>query len=104
MRIIFIGTKQGNFGECTIPNTLEDLQRAVNGYIEITTLPELKEHGIQMIVNEEGLLRGLKPNENLFPFFFVGSVLLVNIDGEDFASLTDKQVKFAMKWLTGLPL
>ena len=39
--------------------TLEELQKAVGGYIQILTMPD----GKLMVFNEEGKLKGLPPNE-----------------------------------------
>ena len=84
------------------PNVLEFLQFMVDGYIEVAHLAELDEQGIVLIVNEEGLLNGLEPNENLFPFFFVGDVVFVAVDGEDFVGLNDEQIEFLRGWIGGL--
>lgn len=102
MRVVKAGTKLGNIQTLDIPNTLEALQKEVDGYIQTTTVAELREHNIQMIVNEEGLLKQLLPNTNLFPFFFVGNVLFVTVNGEEFDSLSDEQLHFILKWLKGL--
>lgn len=40
---------------------LTELQKAVDGYIEVVTLP-IDPAGHVLIVNEEGRLKGLKPN------------------------------------------
>lgn len=57
--------------------TLEELQEAVEGYIEIapTILP-----GYLTVVNEEGLIKGLEFNELSYKIFeteYVGNVLIV---------------------------
>jgi hypothetical protein len=57
--------------------TLEELQKAVDGYIEIG--PEILP-GYVTVVNEEGLLIGLKRNRLAYILFekdYVGTVLLV---------------------------
>lgn len=76
--------------EVDIDNTLEALQAAVDGYIE--TLQLIPDQ-VVMIVNEEGLLRGLAPN----PFasaiagtMIVGNALVVGVDGEEFTDIPDK--------------
>lgn len=45
------------FMEDTQP-TLEQAQAFVGGYVEMVSLP----NGDQMLVNEEGLMRGMAPN------------------------------------------
>lgn len=80
-------------------NTLKAMQELVGGYIECAPLVELRARGIELIVNEEGLLAQLPPNENLFPFFLVGTAVAVGIGEEDFVSLTPEQVKFLERWL-----
>ena len=85
-----------------ISHTLESMQALVGGFIQTAPNPQLNEQGIELIVNEEGLLMGLPPNENLWPFFYVGQAFMVGTDGEDFASLTDYQMRFAKEWLENL--
>ena len=69
-----------------IDNTLEALQKVVGGYIETCSLST----DAVAIINEEGRLLGLPVNEHLR--FFVGDALIVGVDGDEFASLTDKQI------------
>lgn len=82
--------------------TLEFLQDCVGGYIEPCAPIELKEHGIELLANEEGLLSGLDPNENLFPFFLVGNVVAVGVDGEDFVGLSVEQRRYLNEWVKAL--
>ena len=82
--------------------TLEMLQREVGGYIQPCAPVELVELGYQMLCDEEGLLKGLKPNENLYPFFFVGNVVFVKVQGEEFVGLNMYDIGFIRGWLTGL--
>lgn len=63
-----------------ISNTLENLQRAVDGYIETVSLSG----GIVIICNEEGRLRGMEPNCCIAGVDFVGTICLVGRDGEEF--------------------
>lgn len=73
--------------EIDIENTLEALQAAVNGYIEVVTLvPDYA----AMIVNEEGRLHQMKPNimaSIVAGQKIVGPALVVGIDGEEFTSI-----------------
>ena len=89
-----------NITEIDIENKLEAFQAAVDGYIETLQLIPDK---VVMIVNEEGLLRGLAPN----PFasavagtMIVGNALVVGVDGEEFTDIPKEiahqiKIKFA---------
>lgn len=68
-----------------IPNTLEALQEKVGGYIETVTFAT----DACIICNEEGRLMGLPYNCNLLGVSFVGPILIVGMDGEEFASLPE---------------
>lgn len=102
MRVLVIGTKQGNIHLHDIEGDLWELQHLVGGFIECCAPVQLREQGIQMLANEEGLLRGLNLNENLDPFFFVGQLVMVGVEGDNFVSLTEKQQVYAMRWLRAL--
>lgn len=70
--------------EIEIDNTLEALQAAVDGYIETVTLVPGR---AVMIVNEEGLLRGMAPNpaaSMIARTKIVGPALIVGVDGDEF--------------------
>lgn len=83
-----------------IENTLDALQAAVDGYIEVVTLvPDVA----VMLVNEEGLMRGMPYNafatliaaQNI-----VGPALIVGVDGEEFTDIpadiaNSVKIKFA---------
>lgn len=66
-----------------IRNELRDLQQAVGGYIEAVTLRS----DVVLLCNEEGRLRGLPHNLKFFGHDFVGPLLLVGTDGEEFCDL-----------------
>ena len=66
-----------------IPNTLEELQATVGGYIETVTFST----DCCVICNEEGRLLGLPFNCVFLGTRFFGPILIVGIDGEDFADL-----------------
>ena len=68
-----------------IPNTLEALQEKVGGYIETVTFAT----DACIICNEEGRLMGLPYNCDLLGVTFVGPILIVGIDGEEFAGLPE---------------
>ena len=70
-----------------IENTLDALQAAVDGYIEAVTLIPGK---AVMIVNEEGLLRGMAPNtvaSLAAGTQIVGPAVVVGVDGEEFTDI-----------------
>ena len=73
----------------TIKNTLKDLQEAVGGYIETLAITS----GLTIICNEEGRLRGLPYNCTLCGEDFVGNILIARVDGENFAGLTEWQIR-----------
>lgn len=68
-----------------IPNTLEALQEKVGGYIETVTFAT----DAAIICNEEGRLMGLPYNCNLLGVSFVGPILIVGVDGEEFTGIPD---------------
>lgn len=77
----------------TIKNTLENFQKIVDGYIEV--VPFLPDTVI--ICNEEGKLRGMKPNFYLgsFPYgdLIMGTVIVCGVDGDE---MTDCPIS---KWI-----
>lgn len=68
-----------------IPNTLEELQGAVGGYIESVTIAT----DAAIIVNEEGRLLCLPYNCTICGLDFYGPLLIVGVDGENFCDLPD---------------
>lgn len=82
--------------------TLEQLQKLVGGYIQTCAPLELREQNIELLVDEEGLLKGLQPNAKLYPFFYVGNAVFVGVDGEELVGLTSEQIEFIVDWLEGL--
>lgn len=80
----------------TIENELETLQYIVDGYIEAVQLG----CGVVAICDEEGKLKGKKPN---YPLpngdCLVGTVIFCSTKGEDFAGLTDEQAEVVKGWL-----
>lgn len=85
-----------------IKNTLEDLQGCVGGLLECCGLPEMESRGIELLCNEEGFLKCLEPNVNLFPFYFVGDLVAVGVKDDEFISITADQYDFMMTFLEGL--
>ena len=67
-----------------IPPTLQNLQATVGGYIETVTIAE----DCAIICNEEGRLIGMPYNCNVAGIDFVGPIVFVGVDGEEFSDLT----------------
>ena len=86
--------------EVWIDNTLEALQEAVGGLIQMTQ-PYSHDDTAVIICNEEGKLMNLEPNraicyEDGTPYdMIVGDFLIVDApeDSEDFGSLSAEQVR-----------
>ena len=76
-----------------IEDKLEAFQEAVDGYIETVTLVPDE---VVMIVNEEGLLRGLGINPlatALYGSAIVGVAVVVGIDGEEFCDVPERYLR-----------
>ena len=80
-------------------NTLDALQEIVEGYIEYVTI----DRGLAMIVNEEGLLRGMDYNKLASRFYagpcIVGNALIVGTKFGENISLTDEQIELIINRL-----
>ena len=85
--------------EIEIENTLEALQKAVDGYIETVTL--IGGYAV-MIVNEEGLLRGMPSNLTASAIAarkIVGTALVVGVDGDEFTDVPkDIKQRIMARW------
>lgn len=85
--------------EIEIENTLEALQKEVGGYIETVTL--VRGYAV-MIVNEEGLLRGMPSNltaSSVAARKIVGPALVVGVDGDEFADVPkDIEQRIKARW------
>ena len=66
-----------------VSNSLEALQKNVEGYIEVITLAE----DLVIICNEEGLIKDMPYNCEICGFDFVGPILIVGRKGTEFADL-----------------
>lgn len=90
-----------------ISNTLQNLQKNVEGYIEV--VPEvihrtgwdgedLGDVKIVIICNEEGRLLKLPYCCTILGFHYVGNIIIAGVDGENFADipLTMQEVKMIM--------
>lgn len=71
-----------------LPNTLDALQAAVGGLIEIVYLGS----NLVLICNEEGKLMGLPVNRRLGNDIIVGTFLIAGVKGYDFCSLSDADI------------
>lgn len=80
-----------------IPNTLKALQQAVGGPIEAVTLAQ----NAVIICNEEGRLMGLPHNCRFLGIDFVGTILVVGVDGDEFSGLSEADAKTVVRWLGG---
>lgn len=78
--------------EVEIPNTLNSLQKQVEGYIEYYYIPDTEDSVI--ICNEEGKINGMGPNREVGRDIIFGTFLIVGDDYEqgETISLTDEQV------------
>jgi len=72
-----------------IPNELESMQNFVGGYIETSFLTK---DGLIIVCNEEGMFLNLPINRNL-GVKILGNFLVVRADGEEFASISDKDIE-----------
>lgn len=67
----------------SISTSLKNLQNTVEGYIETVTIAE----GLVIICSEEGRLLGLPYNCNICGVDFVGTIVVIGADGEDFCDV-----------------
>ena len=73
-----------------VENDLQALQRAVGGFIEAVTI----EDGICVLCDEDGRYKGLQPTMVYKGIDFVGPVLFVGTDGDEFCSIPNDYVEF----------
>ncbi len=66
-----------------VPNTLEGLQAVVGGYIEVVRLFE----DMAVICDEEGRLKGLPYNCEVCGVDFVGTILFVGTNEDEFKDI-----------------
>ena len=85
--------------ELEIENTLEALQKVVDGYIETVTL--IGGYAV-MIANEEGLLRGMSSNLTASAVAarkIVGPALVDGVDGDEFTDIPkDVERRIMARW------
>ena len=78
-----------------IPNTLEELQATVGGYIETVTIAA----DAVVICNEEGRLMGMAHNIEFLGVDFVGPILITGTHGDEFADLKPEDMGFLLDGL-----
>lgn len=66
-----------------IPNELKPLQEAVGGYLEAVTLAS----DLTILCDEDGRLKGKIHNCTICGYEFVGTILAVGVDGEEFTDV-----------------
>lgn len=70
-----------------VENELKPLQQEVGGYLESFTFTE----DVCILCDEEGRLKGKPYNTTILGVDFVGTILMVGVDGEEFADLTEQR-------------
>ena len=80
-----------------VENTLEALQKEVEGKIEAVTVST----DLAILCNEEGIWLMMKPNRVIMGHHFVGPVLFVGVDGDKFCSLSEEAMEIVEKRLLG---
>ena len=77
-----------------IKNSLESLQKEVDGYLEIVVLSPTA----MMVYNEEGKIIGLEGNRRFNNDVIVGNIIIAGIDdNRDTCSLSDAELKTYME-------
>lgn len=99
MRVVVINTAPGAYSARDIENSLGAIAAIVGDDVVPSTLAQLLNEGLELMTGRKGLLSGSEPNANLYPFFYVGTVVVV---GDKPEGITDGQLAFLYKWLAGL--
>lgn len=99
MRVIVAGVKKGDVRKRFMSTEADELARVVGGPAQPVAPIEVREMGIEMLVNEMGLFCGNETNENIFPYFFVGTVIFVGTRNGKYQSLTMEQCRWVRDWL-----
>lgn len=82
--------------DIVIKNELTNIQHILGGYLEYINLG----YNLCMLINEEGRLKYLKPNIEVYDMNIVGTVLFSKYDDEgELISLTDNDVECIMNLL-----
>ena len=73
---------------CNISKSLENLQRTVDGYIEVVPVTNSADgKKIILICNEDGKIRNLETNFWLWDEEIVGTVIICGVEGDEFGDL-----------------
>ena len=80
---VFIKQPGGELYEEKIPNTLETLQKIVEGYIETVTIA----NDCVIICNEEGKVKGLPENCRVCGVDFVGTIIFAGVEEDRFCDM-----------------
>lgn len=91
MRALYKAPDDTKFRQILVPNELHPLQELVGGYVE--TLTVRTDPKVVLICNEEGIPQGMPFNciiacgddRGAFDCPFYGPILMVGVDGEEFA-------------------
>lgn len=90
--IIFKIATDGSYGKKEITETLEGMQREVNGFIEVIHIT----NSIDLIINEEGAIQEQNANFKIKTKtgsqIIRGDAFFISHDDEDFASLNEEQL------------
>ena len=78
---VFIKRPDSDWYATNINCNLQKLQNIVGGYIETVTLPQ---YGVVIVCNEEGLLLDLPHNTTVCGIPFVGTIVVVGFEGDEF--------------------
>jgi len=70
-----------------IDASLDSLQKIVGGYIEAVYIDDFA-----LVVNEEGVLKGLPYNAHVSGYDLVGTIIVMRAGDEDFEAITPEDV------------
>lgn len=77
-----------------VDNVLKALQQFVGGYIELVQLYD----DVAVICNEEGRIKNLPYNVTIDGISFVGNILIVGTDEEEFCDLPEDFIHSFGEW------
>lgn len=80
MRVLYKAPKDTGFRELVVPNDLHALQELVGGHIETVTIAE----DALILCNDEGRILQLEFNCEYGGINFVGPIMIVGTDGDEF--------------------
>lgn len=84
-------------------NIEAELVKLIGGGFVNEAPDELANENILLLCHDRGAKTGKEPNENLYPFFYVGTVVALNLTVEgELASLTLPQISTLSEWMQSL--